>query len=80
MTVAERVRSAVETHDFASQRDFGPVRVTVTAGVATYPEHATQPDELIFRADEAMYYGKHRGRNRVSLYTGMTSLPNSGPA
>jgi diguanylate cyclase (GGDEF)-like protein len=80
MTVAERVRCAVETHDFASQRDFGPVRVTVTAGVATYPEHATQPDELIFRADEAMYYGKHRGRNRVSLYTGMTSLPNSGPA
>lgn len=68
LAVAERIRQSVENHEFASQYGFGPVRVTVTAGVATYPEHATQPDELIFRADEAMYHGKHRGRNRVSLY------------
>lgn len=80
LAVAERIRRAVETHDFVSQYGFGPVKVTVTAGVATYPEHATQPDELIFRADEAMYYGKHRGRNRVSVYTGVSPLPEAGPA
>ncbi len=80
LAVAERIRRSVEDHPFASQHGFGPVRVTVTAGVATYPEHATQPDELIFRADEAMYYGKHRGRNRVSLYAGVAALPGTGPA
>lgn len=80
LAVAERIRCSVETHQFASQYGFGPVRVTVTAGVATYPEHATQPDELIFRADEAMYYGKHRGRNRVSLYAGVSAAPESGLA
>ncbi len=80
LAVAERIRHSVETHQFASQYGFGPVRVTVTAGVATYPEHATQPDELIFRADEAMYYGKHRGRNRVSLYAGVSAVPESGLA
>jgi len=80
LVVAERVRRAVEAHHFECQRCVAPVRVTVTAGVATYPEHATQPDELIFRADEAMYYGKHRGRNRVSLYTTAVVLPQAGPA
>jgi len=80
LAVGERIRRAVEAHDFSSSLAYGPARVTVTAGVATYPEHATQPDELIFRADEAMYSGKHRGRNRVSLYTGVTALPESGPA
>ena len=80
LVVAERVRRAVEAHHFECQRCVAPVRVTVTAGVATYPEHATQPDELIFRADEAMYYGKHRGRNRVSLYTTAVVLPEAGPA
>jgi two-component system cell cycle response regulator len=80
LVVAERIRRAVEAHLFECQHCVAPVRVTVTAGVATYPEHATQPDELIFRADEAMYYGKHRGRNRVSLYTAAVVLPEAGPA
>lgn len=80
LTVAERIRRAVEVHNFVFQHGLGPVRVTVTAGVATYPEHATQPDELIFRADEAMYSGKHRGRNRVFLYNGVSAVPETGPA
>lgn len=81
LTVAERIRRAVEEHRFTSQYGLGPLRVTVTAGVATYPEHATQPDELIFRADEAMYQGKHRGRNRVLLYAGVpVARTETGPA
>jgi len=68
LAVAERIRRAVECHDFAPHLGLGRAQVTITAGVATYPEHATKPDELIFRADEAMYLGKTRGRNRVFLY------------
>ncbi|HCW50957.1 MAG TPA: hypothetical protein DGR79_02665 [Clostridiales bacterium] len=80
VAVAERIRGAVEGHDFATRFDLGPVRVTVTAGVATYPEHAAEPDELILRADEAMYQGKHRGRNRVFLYTPVETACEPGPA
>lgn len=75
MTVAERIRQAVERHTFTSRQGIQPIRVTITAGVSAFPDHATQPDELIFRADEAMYSGKHLGRNRVLLY-----VPVGGPA
>jgi two-component system cell cycle response regulator len=78
LAAAERIRRTVEGRDFAPSR--GPAHVTITAGVATYPEHATQPDELIFRADEAMYHGKHCGRNRVSLYAPAPIPPDLGPA
>jgi diguanylate cyclase (GGDEF)-like protein len=80
LVVAERIRSAVETHDFSAHLGYGPAKVTLTAGVATYPDHATQPDELVFRADEAMYQGKHRGRNQVSLYVTARSAGELGPA
>jgi len=80
LAVAERIRSAVESHDFGTGSAPVPSRVTITAGVATYPEHATEPDDLIFRADEAMYMGKNRGRNRVSIYNGGTPVPQPGPA
>ncbi|HCJ11477.1 MAG TPA: GGDEF domain-containing protein, partial [Clostridiales bacterium] len=80
VAVAERIRGAVEGHDFATRFDLEPVRVTVTAGVATYPEHATEPEELILRADEAMYQGKRRGRNRVSLYTPVETACEPGQA
>jgi len=76
LAVAERIRQAVANHDFSVRLGIGPGRVTICAGVATYPEHAVKPDELIFRADEAMYAGKHGGRNRVSLY--VPAAPASG--
>jgi diguanylate cyclase (GGDEF)-like protein len=80
LAVAERIRASVEDHGFAPEVTLGPAKVTITAGVATYPEHATKPDDLIFRADEAMYLGKNRGRNRVSLHTGIDPLAQVGPA
>lgn len=42
--------------------------ITFSAGVASCPQHATQPDQLIGLADAAMYGAKNAGRNRVVLY------------
>jgi diguanylate cyclase (GGDEF)-like protein/PAS domain S-box-containing protein len=42
------------------------LHVTVSFGVATYPRHAATAEELIVRADKAMYLSKHTGRNRVT--------------
>ncbi|MBI5843835.1 MAG: cache domain-containing protein [Deltaproteobacteria bacterium] len=39
--------------------------VTISAGVAVYPEHGEEPQELINAADSAMYRAKSLGRNRV---------------
>ena len=42
--------------------------VTPSIGVALYPEHGTQPAELLKRADTAMTHAKARGRARVLMF------------
>lgn len=42
-------------------------RITVSAGIATYPLHAQGKKELIEAADQALYSAKHAGRNRVTI-------------
>ena len=62
---ADRVREAVETHPF----DVGlsdPIRLTISAGIATYPNTQIEnPDLLVDWADRALYAAKKGGRNRV---------------
>jgi len=42
--------------------------VTVSAGIASFPEQAVDRDELIRLADSALYWAKEHGRNRVHFY------------
>jgi len=42
-------------------------QVTISVGIAVYPLDATDSDALIHAADQAMYFSKRCGRNRVSL-------------
>jgi diguanylate cyclase (GGDEF)-like protein/PAS domain S-box-containing protein len=44
------------------------VMVTASMGIACYPEHGTDADELLARADMAMYRSKDEGRDRFSVY------------
>src|SRR5262245_8254495 len=62
--VAERIRADVERHRFAwKNHAFG---VTISSGVAAFPDAGiTMPDELIMRADAALYSAKSSGRNMV---------------
>ncbi|MCW2609604.1 MAG: two-component system, cell cycle response regulator [Actinomycetota bacterium] len=55
---AERVRSAIQRADVS-------VPVTASIGVATFPDHADDPRELLALADESLYLAKSAGRNRV---------------
>ena len=49
------------------ETDNGPLHVTLSAGVSTYPEHGTTPEDLITQADRALYLAKQSGRDRVRL-------------
>jgi diguanylate cyclase (GGDEF)-like protein len=40
--------------------------VTVSIGLASYPADTNEENELIFKADRAMYEAKQKGRNRVA--------------
>lgn len=57
--IAERMRQILGTQ-------MSGISITVSAGVATYPAHASTATELLGAADEALYESKRAGRNRVS--------------
>ena len=66
---SERLRSEVEkfyTEDMAVISD---KRLTISAGIAAYPEDAATKNELISTADTALYQAKHSGKNRVYVAT-----------
>lgn len=64
---AERIRSRVESERFEGGQNQPGGRVTISMGVASFPEDADTADRLINRADEALYKAKRSGRNNVQL-------------
>lgn len=43
------------------------IKITLSAGIAIYPGHGKNGEELILCADEMLYQSKHSGRNQVSI-------------
>ena len=66
--VAERVRAAV--HEFSFLEPDHPLRVTVSAGVATYAPglDISSAEQLVAAADRALYAAKKAGKNRVVVH------------
>lgn len=65
--VAERIHSDIQKCK-VEVGDGALLHVTVSMGVARYPEDARTVEELIKKADEALYWGKTHGRNKLSFY------------
>jgi diguanylate cyclase (GGDEF)-like protein len=63
---AERIRKAVSELDFPEGSGGAVGEVTVSASVATYPEHGRNEQELIAAAEKALQSAKAGGRNRVA--------------
>jgi two-component system cell cycle response regulator len=73
LVAAERVRTAIEEHAFptthAGSPDFERThRITISIGVAEFPDDARDPIHLVELADSALYRAKRSGRNRVCAY------------
>lgn len=64
LVVAERIREIIEEYVFLDKEGYS-IRLTVSIGVATYPEHARSKVDLLHLADEAMYRGKYGQKNVV---------------
>jgi two-component system cell cycle response regulator len=63
----ERIRNTVKTHEF--QKDGLALQITVSAGIATFPHpEIHEPNDLIQRADMALYAAKQKGRDRIEFY------------
>ena len=62
--IASRIKENVKKHQFDIGEDRF-IQVTVSIGLATYPDKVEVLDELMKQADNALYKAKHEGRNRV---------------
>lgn len=64
--LGERIRDELSKTVFQSPN--GPLKVTCSVGIATFPEAGATWDELFKAADEALYVSKRGGRDRVSIW------------
>jgi len=65
--VTERIREQVEAAEFI-KKEYQKINVTLSAGIAVYPQDAKNENNLIDAADKAMYLSKKRGKNKTSIY------------
>ncbi|MDR0305248.1 MAG: diguanylate cyclase [Chitinispirillales bacterium] len=63
----DRIRQAIESMVFRTD-DNREVTTSMSFGIAAFPKHGQKPDELISKADKALYEAKKTGRNRVIVY------------
>lgn len=64
--LAERIRKNIAAY-FQKQEE-GNMEVTVSGGLASYPQNCNSETELLSKADSALYLAKGAGKNRISLY------------
>jgi len=66
--VAEKIRSQIESTQFEFGEKQPNGKLTITIGVAAFPEDANSVEELIEYADKSLYKGKESGKNQVRFY------------
>lgn len=67
LLAAERIRQKIEDERFMLD-DESHISLTVSIGVASFPDHAKSKKALLKIADETMYAGKRGGKNKVVLF------------
>src|SRR5919197_3229808 len=60
--IAERIREAVASELF--QTELGPLKVTISLGIATAPDDSVEKQAVIDLADQCLYHAKRHGRNQ----------------
>jgi diguanylate cyclase (GGDEF)-like protein len=68
LDIAERLRRQIEEVAGRSIRTTEGLKITASFGVASLRDEADDLNGLIDQADEALYFSKQNGRNRVSLW------------
>ncbi|MBA2750364.1 MAG: diguanylate cyclase [Tatlockia sp.] len=67
--IAERIRQLISTYVSIDENE--TVNVTVSGGLATFPEDGVEAKSLIHCADSALYCAKYFGRNQIIVYSSL---------
>ena len=68
LSVAERIRSSIESHRFTLAGVPDPEHMTISIGIATCPEDALSIEALIQKADTMLYQAKKNGKNQICVH------------
>ncbi len=71
LVIAERIREAVMAEVF--QTEMGPLKVTLSLGISSFPDHGQEKQALIDLADQCLYFAKRHGRNQSVTVAQMQS-------
>jgi diguanylate cyclase (GGDEF)-like protein len=80
LDAARRLREELSRTKWLADEPFGPIALTASFGVATFPDDGTTPDELLRGSDKAMYRAKARSRDTVEGATASDARPSVQPA
>jgi diguanylate cyclase (GGDEF)-like protein/PAS domain S-box-containing protein len=67
-SIAERLRGDIEARAASTVRSTQSLKITSSFGVATFAMNMADPSECIDQADQALYFAKQSGRNRVRTW------------
>jgi len=68
LKIAQQICQRISNFNFYGAETQPKGRLTITCGVATYPDSAVTKKELIRAADQALYQAKNLSKNSISLY------------
>ena len=81
--VAERIRQTLSSMPLVDVSGQTVLKPTVSQGIATYPDSAASGEDLVNKADAALYCAKSGGRDRIRLTAaavpGQEAEPQPGP-
>lgn len=63
--VAEKLRKLVEEYNFPLKDKLPQKKLTISIGIASFPDDVENEEQLILYADKALYKAKNKGRNRA---------------
>jgi diguanylate cyclase (GGDEF)-like protein len=66
MIIAEQIRADVEAHDFSKHLSGKNTTLTISIGISSFPDTATELSVFKEKADAALYQAKKSGRNKVA--------------
>lgn len=64
LNIAEDIRKKIELFNIEGIK----CPITISIGISLYPNHSKLKEELVEKADQALYHSKQMGRNRISLW------------
>lgn len=66
--VAERIRKIVSKHPFLKEENGNFVNLTISIGIATFPEHGETEKDVLSKADHSLFLSKNKGKNTITIY------------